>query len=98
MGVGIVKDWTSKETSLGGGREGKPFSKLVDLSLRTRLEYTEWMANYIVKNNLRFKDRLLRIKIAGCVDATNAKQFLDAGADLLGASANKAQAIVEALR
>lgn len=77
-----IKDWTTRQN----------FSTPVDVTLDTRLSYTEYMAEYITTHNLP-----LLIKIAGGVDATNARSFINAGADLLGISYPKAKSVREAL-
>lgn len=81
-GVYCVKDWTTL----------KNFSMEIDVSVDTRVAYTEKVAKFITVNKLP-----LFIKIAGGVDATNARRFVDAGADFLGLSYNKAKAVREAL-
>ncbi len=86
-GVYCVKDWTTRQNF------NFPPEEKLDVSARTRIQYTEFMASYIVKNGLP-----LLIKIAGGVDASNAGEFIDAGADFLGLSYGKAETVREALR
>ncbi len=81
-GVYCIKDWTTRNN----------FSVKINVSLNTRVRYTQYMADYITKQALP-----LWIKIAGGVDATNAKDFVSAGADLLGLSYGKAKSVREAL-
>ena len=85
-GLSAVKDWTTRQNF------SLPVGKTLDTSVETRLLYTEYMVGYIVRNNLP-----LVLKIAGGVDASNAKKFVDAGADLLGISYGKAASVREAL-
>lgn len=85
-GVYCVKDWTTRHNFL------LPAGIKLDVETATRVAYTEHIANYIVQHNLP-----LLVKVAGGVDAGNARSFLDAGADLLGISYGKAAAIYGAL-
>jgi len=85
-GVYCVKDWTTRHNFL------IPAGEKLDSSTETRVRYTEYVANYITKHNLP-----LLIKIAGGVDAANARAFIDVGADLLGLSYGKAKSVYEAL-
>lgn len=84
--VYCVKDWTTRQNFI------LPENETFDTSTDTRIRYTEFMANYIVTHSLP-----LLIKIAGKVDATNARQFVNAGADLIGLSHGKAKVVREAL-
>lgn len=81
-----AKDWTTRQNFL------IPAGEKLDTSTETRVRYTEYMASYIMKNNLP-----LLVKVAGGVDATNARAFVGAGADLLGLSYGKAKSVYEAL-
>lgn len=85
--VYCAKDWTVRQNFLTPAEKS-----LVDVSSETRVHYTEYMANYITKHNLP-----LLIKIAGGVNSSNARQFVDAGADLIGLTYGKAKSVIEAL-
>jgi len=85
-GIYCFKDWTTRQNFL------IPAEKKLDIETETRIAYTEFIANYIVKHNLP-----LLIKIAGKVRKENARRFINAGADLLGVSYEKAREIYEAL-
>ena len=90
-GVYCVKDWTTRYNFYFTKKKDGTAEKLDD-TVDTRVLYTESMPDYITKHNLP-----LRIKIAGGVDATNAKRFVNAGADFLGLSYGKAKSVREAL-
>lgn len=81
-GVYCIKDWTTRQN----------FSVEPNIGILTRIRYIEAMAEYIEKNKLG-----LLIKVAGQVFSTNAPDFVRAGADLLGISYGKAEAVREAL-
>lgn len=83
-GVYCLKDWTGK-------RNFSPSAK-VDFSTLMRLHYMVFLVNY-----MRLYTPLLRLKIAGEVNAENARAFVDAEADFLGVSYDKAKAVREAL-
>lgn len=83
-GVYCLKDWTGK-------RNFSPAVQ-VDFSTDTRLYYTAFIANYTA-----YHLPSLRLKIAGEINETSARAFVDAGADFLGVSYGKAKAIREAL-
>ena len=85
-GIYCIKDWTTRQNFL------IPKETKLDIETVTRVKYTEFMANYIVNNNLP-----LLIKIAGGVRAHNARDFVNAGADLLGISYGEAKAVYNAL-
>ncbi len=85
-GVFCIKDWTTRFNF------NFPKEENLDVSVKTRLEYTETIARYIVSHALP-----LFIKIAGQIDHTNARQFVNAGADFLGLSHGKAEAVRKAL-
>ncbi|MDO8537024.1 MAG: hypothetical protein Q7R94_02145 [bacterium] len=85
-GVYCAKDWTTRQNFL------IPAGQKLDTATETRVRYTEYMANYITTHNLP-----LFVKIAGGVDAANARAFVNAGADFLGLSYGKAKAIYEVL-
>jgi len=85
-GVYCVKDWTTRENFL------LPEGVTLDYTLETRLTYIQFMRDYIAQHHLP-----LMIKIAGRVTAENVKQFVAAGADLIGTSYRKAPSLRQAL-
>ncbi|MDO8600328.1 MAG: hypothetical protein Q7R73_01755 [bacterium] len=85
-GIYCIKDWTTRQNFL------LPLGEKLDVAMETRVRYTAFMAEYIEKHNLP-----LLIKIAGGIDATSARALVNAGADLLGISYQKAKSVREAL-
>lgn len=89
-GVYCIKDWTGRTDSFSS-------RELLDYSDETRVRYITEMAEHIVRNGLKIKGEDMLIKVAGRIDHTNARRFVDAGADLLGLSYGKADAVRVAL-
>ncbi|QQG37873.1 MAG: hypothetical protein HYS26_04595 [Candidatus Kaiserbacteria bacterium] len=85
-GVYCVKDWTTRENFL------LPPNTTLDFKDDTRFEYLRAMRDHIVK-----KGYPLIIKIAGRVETTNVRSFINAGATLIGLSYRKAPTLREAL-
>lgn len=82
--VYCLKDWTGKRNFSSAAN--------VDFSLTARRLYTSLIVHEIESRSLQ-----LRLKIAGEINETNARAFLDEGADFLGVSYSKAKAVREAL-
>ena len=85
-GIYCIKDWTTRENFL------LPPGEKLDFSDKTRLEYIEYMNNFITENNIP-----VILKIAGRVNENNAKLFVKKGADLIGLSYRKTKLLREAL-
>lgn len=93
VGVYCLKDWTGKRNFSSATAAAYSFDE--------RFSYTASIAAYLESKTshggLLVDGKSPLLKIAGEVNETNARAFVDAGADFLGVSYGKAKAIREAL-
>ncbi len=85
-GIYCIKDWTTRENFL------LPDGDTLDYRDETRFEYLR-----MIRDHIASKKHPMIIKVAGRVEAKNAKAFLDAGATLIGLSYRKVATLREAL-
>lgn len=81
-GIWVIKDWTTINN----------FSKPIETSTETRVEYVKFIRRIIDEDKLP-----LKIKVAGGVNVENVVAFKKAGADIFGIGLQKLPSIFETL-